>query len=59
MKNNKTTRFFGEIKRLPNGKFKVVWVDQYKKINQFRTKWTPIDARDFARELNKGELIIN
>ena len=59
MKNNKTERFFGEIKKLPNGKFKVVWVDQYKKINQFRTKWTPIDARDFARELNKGELVIN
>ena len=36
---NKATRFFGELKQLSDGTFKVVWVDRYTKINQFRTKW--------------------
>ena len=52
-------RYFGELVRLDNGKFKVKFVDKLVRINQHKRRWLNINARDFARELNKSELVIN
>lgn len=55
--NNKTQRFFGEIQYLPNGKFKVAFMDRLVKVNQYKNKWEPVNGREFARALNRGQLV--
>jgi len=39
------------------GKFKVQRVEKRVKINQYVSKWEPVEAREFARGLHRGELV--
>ncbi len=55
---NKTIRYFGELQKLPNGKFKVARMEQLVTVNQHKRKWQSIPTRQFARELNRGSLVI-
>ena len=57
-KLNKVERYFGEIQKLPNGTFRVAWVDKKTKVNQHLTKWMRFSARSFARDLNKSSIVI-
>lgn len=41
-----------------NGKFKVVDSFEYKRVNQFSRSWRRTDARNLARSLNRGVLVI-
>lgn len=59
MKNIKyTKRVFAELRQTTDGKYKVIFADKLTKINQHKRKWLPLNARDFAREINKTGLII-
>lgn len=57
-KNNKPTRFFGELHQLSNGQFKVAFIEKLVGINQHKNKWVGINGRNFARELNRNGLVI-
>lgn len=54
MKNNKNKniRYFGEIIEMPNGRFKVKFMQRLVGINQHRRKWRDVDTLEFAKELN-------
>lgn len=54
MKNskNKSIRYFGEIRRLPNGKYKVAFMQKLIGVNQHRRKWVDINKTQFTKELN-------
>lgn len=41
-----------------NGTFKIVDSFEYKRVNQFARTWQRTDARDLARNLNRGTLVI-
>ena len=50
--NKKIARYFGEITRLQNGRFKIKFVKQLIGVNQYRRKWKEIDTTEFAKQLN-------
>ncbi len=56
-KRNKTIRYFGEIKKLPSGKYKVSFMQRLIGINQHRNKWVNIDKKEFTKEINNNHLI--
>ena len=55
--NNKTKRFFGELKQLPDGSFKVAFMRRLVGVNQHKHRWETVPSREFARELNKSQLV--
>jgi hypothetical protein len=57
-KRNKNIRYFGELVKLPNGKYKVKFMQRLVGINQYKRKWADIDVLQFTKELN-SHLIIN
>ncbi len=59
MKNSKPIRFFGEIRLMPDGSFKVASVQKLVSVNQYKRRWEQVPSREFARALNRGNLIIN
>ncbi len=59
MKNSKPIRFFGEIQQLSDGTFKVASVQKLVSVNQYKRRWEQVPSREFARALNRGQLIIN
>jgi hypothetical protein len=56
---NKPVRYFGEICQLPNGQFKVAFVNKLVSINQYKNRWEPTNSREFARALKRGQLVTN
>jgi len=59
MRNNQSkVRFFGEIQKLKNGRYKIAKMQKLVGVNQHRRKWRDIDTTQFAKELN-SHLIIN
>ncbi len=54
---NKTIRYFGEIKKLPNGKYKVAFMQRLIGVNQHRRRWIDIDKTQFTKELNSHLVI--
>lgn len=60
MKNKiKPQRFFTELKKLPNGKYKIVFADKLTQINQHKRKWVGSNARELARDINSAGLVIS
>ena len=59
MKNtkNKPIRYFGEITKLSNGKYKVKFMQRLIGVNQHRRKWVSIDKTQFTKELNSHLVI--
>lgn len=51
-KNKKNLRFFGEIQRLQNGKFKVKFMQRLVGVNQHRRKWVDVDCKEFSNMLS-------
>ena len=54
--NNK--RFFAEFITTDCGQLKVKMAKQYKNVNQHESSWKQIDARNFARFVNKSDILI-
>ena len=52
-------RYFGEIVKLKDGRFKVKFMDKLVPLNQYRRVWKNINAREFSRTLNNSSLVIN
>ena len=59
MKLRKNQKIWAEIEILSDGKLKVVRADKYVSLNQHRNKWVRTDARNIARLINNGNLVIN
>ncbi len=60
--NTKTDRialFQTFIKKLKNGTYKLVHTSRLVAKNQYKRTWVPTNSRVLARELNKGNLVIN
>lgn len=53
-----TKRYFVEITQ-NNNTFKVGMAKELVKVNQFKQSWKRISGRKIARDLNRGELVIN
>lgn len=58
MKNSKPVKYFGELIQLPNGKFKATKMKKLVWKNQYKRGWQPVNSRDFARLLNRSQIII-
>ncbi len=58
MKKDNLERYFAEIVRCPDGRLKVKFANKLVGINQHKRAWKHIDARNFARLLNKADLVI-
>jgi hypothetical protein len=54
---NKPVRYFGEIQLLPSGEYKVAFMQRLVAVNQHKRKWATVSSREFARALNRGQLI--
>ena len=55
---NKEKKYFAEIVELPNKVLKVKLAKRYTIVNQHVTHWLRINARNLARELNRGKFLI-
>lgn len=51
-------KYFAEIILLPDQTFKVVLAKKLTKVNQFKRTWIRMDARNLARQLNNGSILI-
>lgn len=61
MKNNKLNKnqtFLGIFTVQPNGALKVEKAQRLTGINQHKSRWTKISARNFARGINNASLVI-
>ena len=56
-KNNNENKYFVELIET-NGQFKVDLAKKLVGVNQFKNHWQRINARDMARKLNVGKLLI-
>lgn len=56
--NTRTERYFGELRKLSNGTFKLFKIKKLVSINQYRRQWESCDSREIARKLNKAKLVI-
>lgn len=54
----KNQTFLGILKVQTDGKIKVKKAQRLTNINQYKTKWTNIDSRNFGRFLNRAEFLI-
>ncbi len=54
----KGKRFFGELVKLPNGKYKAYNFQELVKVNQFKKGWKDTNSRQLARDVVKSGLII-
>lgn len=57
MKNTEQ-RYFGELRKLNNGAFKLVKIKKLVRVNQHKRYWQPVNSRTLARELNTSGLVI-
>ena len=57
MKLNTKNKFWTELEVLPNNQVKLLKARKYVKVNQFKTYWADVNARDLARGLNQLELV--
>ena len=57
MKLNTNNKFWAELEVLPNNMVRVLKARKYVKVNQFKTYWADVNARDLARKLNNVELV--
>ena len=55
--HNKTIRYFGEIVMRPNGRYQVKSMQRLIGVNQHRRKWVTVNGSEFARELNKANVL--
>lgn len=51
-------KYWAEFQVLPDGKLKIVKTNKLVKVNQHKTKWKQIDARDFSRAVDGRELVL-
>jgi hypothetical protein len=54
---NKTIRYFGEIVMRPNGRYQVKHIQRLIGVNQHRRKWVDVSGSEFAKELNKANVL--
>jgi len=58
MPRNNTVRYFGEIRQLENGSFKIANLKRLVPVNQYKRTWEPASSRTLARALNRGKIVI-
>lgn len=58
-KKNKSQRFFGELVKLPNGKFQAKKIQKLVTINQHKKIWQSWDSNKFALDVQNSGLVIN
>ncbi len=58
--NIKGKRFFGELVKLPNGKYKAYNFQELVQKNQYKKsrRWVDCNSRELARDLNNSGIII-
>jgi hypothetical protein len=57
-KNNKNQTYWAELQIAPNNKIKIKKANILVPVNQFKNKWYPTDARNLARAINNGDMVI-